>query len=106
MTDGAPARSPYGRSRAPPPRRRRLDLTGPELTARPEQPDLARLPLQLDRGSRLPLNCVCTQLTARFFGDEKLVVGRARRRLDPRRRVHGVADDGEVEPAAPADRAH
>src|SRR3954451_13677060 len=74
------------------------------LGARP-QPHGRRLAPELDAGARREVADRLAHERARLLGDEDIVAGHARRLLDPRRGVDGVADHREVEATAAADRA-
>src|SRR3954451_22549025 len=69
---------------------------------RPEA-DLLGLALQLEGRTFLEARHGVQQQAARGLGEQDVVAGLARRLLDPRRRVDGVADHGELDVPAAAD---
>src|SRR5437763_8369328 len=70
-----------------------------------EELDGIGLALEWDWRSLLPGDKgVMVESAAGVGGDQHIIVGRARGRFDSGRRVHGIADHSEVEPATATDR--
>src|SRR4051812_50004661 len=82
-----------------------ISFIAAKLAHRSEQRDGLGLSLQLDAVALLELDVGMAQPLLGRCRDQDRVIGLARRRLDARGDVDGVADDAELEPSSAADIA-